>query len=76
MWSTTRLPCSSSRETFSGRSLESMTPRTNRRYIGMSWPVSSMMNTRRTCSLTPRRDSVTHRSNGARDGMYSSSVYS
>ena len=76
MLSTTRLPCSSSRETFSGRSPESMTPRTNRRYAGISWPVSSMMKTRRTCSRTPRRDSGIHRSNGARDGMNSSSVYS
>ena len=31
MWLTARLPWSSSRDTFSGRSLESMTPRTNRR---------------------------------------------
>ena len=36
------------RETFSGRSPESMTPRTNRRYIGSSSSASSMMNTRRT----------------------------
>ena len=47
MLSTTRLPCSSSRETLSGRSLESMTPRTNRRYCGISWPESSSTKTRR-----------------------------
>ena len=61
---------------FSGRSLESMTPRMKRRYFGISWPVSSMMKTRWTCSLTPCRDCGIHRSYGARDGMNSSSVYS
>ena len=57
IWSTARLPCSSSLDTFSGRSAESITPRTKRREAGMSWPLSSMMKTRRTCSLTPRRAS-------------------
>ena len=40
--------CSSSRETLSGRSFESSTPRMKRRYIGRNCSASSMMNTRRT----------------------------
>ena len=76
MLSTTRLPCSSSRETFSGRSAESITPRTNRRYCGISWPESSRMKTRLMCSLTPRLTCGMYRSKGAREGMNSSSVYS
>ncbi len=76
MWLTARLPCSSSRDTFSGRSLESITPRTNRRYAGISWPLSAMMKTRWTCSFTPCADSGIHRSNGALPGMKSNRVYS
>ena len=76
MLSTTRLPCSSSRETFSGKSAESITPRTNRRYCGISWPESSSTKTRLMCSLMPRPACGIHRSKGARDGMNSSSVYS
>ena len=38
MLSTARLPCRISREMFSGRSDESMTPRMNRRYFGRIWP--------------------------------------
>ena len=54
-----------------------MMPRMNRRYCGISWPFpSSRMNTRRTCSLTPRPESGIHRSKGAAPGMNSSSVYS
>ena len=45
---TSRDCCRISRETLSGRSFESMTPRTNRRYAGISFSASSMMNTRRT----------------------------
>ena len=74
--STTRLPCRSSRDTLSGRSAESITPRMKRRYLGISWPESSMMKIRLTCSLTPRDQSRTHRSYGACEPMYSSSVYS
>ena len=37
-----------SRETLSGRSAESITPRTKRRYAGINCSASSMMNTRRT----------------------------
>ena len=40
--------CRISRETLSGRSFESMTPRTKRRYAGIRCSASSMMNTRRT----------------------------
>ena len=76
MWSTTRLPCSSSLEMLSGRSLESITPRTNRRYCGISWPLSSSTKTRLMCSLTPRPGCGIHMSYGAREGMNSSSVYS
>ena len=76
MWSTTRLPWRSSLEMFSGRSAESITPRTNRRYCGISWPLSSSTNTRRMCSLTPRPGCGIHMSYGARDGTNSSSVYS
>ncbi len=60
--------CSSSRETFSGRSLESTTPLTNRRYSGRNCSASSMMNTRRTYSFSPRAASRCHRSKGARAG--------
>ena len=44
---TSRDCCRISRETLSGRSFESMMPRTKRRYIGISCSASSMMNTRR-----------------------------
>ena len=54
--STSRDCCRISRETLSGRSLESMTPRTKRRYAGISCSASSMMKTRRTYSLMPCRD--------------------
>ena len=40
--------CNSSRETLSGRSLESTTPLMKRRYIGRNWSASSRMNTRLT----------------------------
>ncbi|MCY1533443.1 hypothetical protein D9M68_687680 [compost metagenome] len=45
---TSRLSCSSSRLTLSGRSAESTTPLTQRRYEGISASASSMMKTRRT----------------------------
>ena len=73
---TSRLSCSNSRLTFSGRSAESITPLTKRRYTGISASASSMMNTRFTYSLTPPRLSRFHRSKGALAGTYSSCVYS
>jgi hypothetical protein len=45
---TSRDSCRISRETFSGRSAESITPLTKRRYTGISCSASSMMNTRLT----------------------------
>jgi hypothetical protein len=45
---TSRLSCSSSRLTFSGRSALSITPLTKRRYTGISASASSMMKTRLT----------------------------
>jgi len=45
---TSRLSCSSSRDTLSGRSELSITPFTKRRYEGISDCASSMMNTRFT----------------------------
>src|SRR5450830_841345 len=73
---TSRDSCRISRETFSGRSAESITPLTKRRYTGISCSASSMMNTRLTYSLIPPRLLRSHMSNGARVGMYSSWVYS
>ncbi|CPL04691.1 Uncharacterised protein [Bordetella pertussis] len=73
---TSRLSCRISRDTFSGKSAESITPRTKRRYDGSNCSASSMMNTRFTYSFTPRRASRSHRSNGACLGTYSSCVYS
>src|SRR5256885_1999931 len=46
MASTSGSCCRSSREMFSGRSLQSTTPLTNRRYSGRNCSASSMMNTR------------------------------
>ncbi len=68
--------CRISRETFSGRSLESTTPFTNRRYGGRNCSASSMMNTRRTYSFSPRVASRWNRSKGALAGRYSRLVYS
>ncbi|MNL60734.1 hypothetical protein D3C87_1845730 [compost metagenome] len=62
---TSRLSCRISRDTFSGRSAESITPRTKRRYDGSSWSASSMMKTRFTYSFTPWRPSRSHMSMGA-----------
>ena len=50
-----RFCCSSSRLTFSGRSSESITPRTKRSQVGSSSLSSSVMNTRLTYSFTPGR---------------------
>ena len=66
---TSRLSCSSSRLTLSGRSALSITPLTNLRYTGISASASSMMNTRLTYSFTPPRLSRFQRSNGALAGM-------
>ena len=71
-----RFCCSSSLETFSGRSDESTTPLTKRRYSGRNCSASSMMKTRCTYSLRPRGASRFHRSNGAVAGMYRRLVYS
>ncbi len=48
MVSTTFDSCRISRDTLSGRSLESITPRMKRRYPGIRCSASSMMKTRRT----------------------------
>ena len=73
---TARLSCSSSRETFSGKSLESTTPLTNRKYTGINACASSMMKTRLTYSFTPAALSRLNMSIGALLGMYSNCVYS
>ena len=52
---TSRDCCRISRETLSGRSLESITPLTKRRYAGINCSASSMMKTRRTYNLMPWR---------------------
>jgi hypothetical protein len=46
IWESVRFSWSISRETFSERSSESTTPRTKRRYIGVSLSHSSTMRTR------------------------------
>ena len=48
-----RFCCRISRLTFSGRSSESITPRTKRRYTGSSSFSLSVMNTRLMYSFTP-----------------------
>src|SRR5665213_3444730 len=54
MASTSWSCCSNSRDTFNGRSFESMTPLKKRRYNGRNCSASSMMNTRRPYNLRPR----------------------